>query len=114
MTPAQKRLIAQMQAGEILKRRFDVWGGYSWSVEPSGAPVSRRTVEALEATGAIIRGPSVRVLSGRQVSAYRLPPTEGIALPVPSQGKAHSAVGDGPTRLKDPSQPVGKASEADG
>lgn len=64
MTKAQKRLIAELEAGQTLVRSFDVYGGWWWWLRPSQTKVNVRTAERLLADGVIVAGKEERVYSG--------------------------------------------------
>lgn len=73
MRPHQKNRLAAMDGGQILVRHFDVWAGYWWRMEPSGARVSANTVGILLSAKAIVEGENRRVGSGSQRMEYSLP-----------------------------------------
>lgn len=64
MSPAQKRLVAEMEAGQDLVRSFDVWGGWWWWLRPSATKVNARTAERLLKDGVIVAGKEERIYSG--------------------------------------------------
>jgi len=79
-TRAQRRILDRMSEGEELIRHFDVWGGYSWILEPLTIKVRSSTVLALTRLQLIEEGNNERVFSGRQQMAYSLTPAGRAAL----------------------------------
>lgn len=71
LTPAQLSVLSDVAKGERLLRVFDVYGpkpdGCWWEWQ-KGAPVKRRTAEALIERGALITGEEMRPYSGRRVA----------------------------------------------
>lgn len=70
MTKAQKRLLAEIEAGQTLVRSFDVYGGYWWWLRPTATKVRRDTVECLHRDGVLGMRQTVRVQSGYQETDY--------------------------------------------
>lgn len=66
----KKQVTAALNAGCELIRHFDVWGGYWWTLRPTGEKVLRRTVDALVFDNVISAGENKRVHSGYQEMAY--------------------------------------------
>lgn len=64
LTPAQKRLVAELDAGQKLVRSFDVHGGFWWWLRPTQTRVKAATAERLLAVGAIVGGENKRIYSG--------------------------------------------------
>lgn len=72
MSPAQKRLVAKIEAGSDLIRSFDVYGGYWWWLRPTAEKIQKATVEALVRDGTLIPGENKRIYSGYQEMTYSL------------------------------------------
>ncbi len=70
VTKAQRRLLAELEAGQVLVRSFDVYGGYWWWLRPTQAKVNKATVAALEHAKIIVMGQPQRVYSGYQEATY--------------------------------------------
>jgi hypothetical protein len=64
LSKTQKRLVAELEAGQKLVRSFDVYGGWWWWLRPTQTKVNARTAERLLADGVVVAGKEERIYSG--------------------------------------------------
>jgi len=75
LSAAQSRLVAELQAGQVLVRSFDVWGGWWWWLRPTATRVNTKTAERLLDLGVIEPGKEERIYSGYREMVCRLAET---------------------------------------
>lgn len=72
LTPAQKRLIGEIEAGQDLVRSFDVRTGWWYWLRPTATKVRSATAESLLERGILICGAEQRVHSGYREAVLTL------------------------------------------